>query len=135
MNTNKILVAGLIGGVVAFFLGWLFFGILFPDLLKIPLEGFMKPEAEMVMWAMIAANLLWGLFLAYIFVQWANISTWISGAKAGATVGFFISAIFDTGYYAMSNMFTLNSMLIDIVVNTLFAGLTGAVIGWWLGRK
>ena len=125
----------MIGGVVAFFLGWLFFGILFPDLLKIPLEGFMKPEAEMVMWAMIAANLLWGLFLAYIFVQWANISTWISGAKAGATVGFFISAIFDTGYYAMSNMFTLNSMLIDIVVNTLFAGLTGAVIGWWLGRK
>ena len=135
MNTNKILVAGLIGGVFAFFFGWLVFGFLFPDLMKIPLEGFMKAETDMVMWAMIASNLLWGLLMAYIFVQWANISTWLAGAKAGATLGFLISAAYDFGFFAMTNMYTLNSMLIDIVVNTLFVGIIGAVIGWWLGRK
>ncbi len=135
MNTNKILVAGLIGGIFAFFFGWLVFGLLFPDLMKIPLEGFMKPEADMVMWAMFVSNLLWGLLMAYIFVQWANISTWMAGAKAGATLGLLISAAYDFGFFAMTNMFTLNSMLIDIVVNTLYVGILGAVVGLWLGRK
>jgi hypothetical protein len=59
MNTNKILVAGLVGGVFAFFFGWLVFGILFPDLMKIPIDGFMKPETDMVIWAMVISNLLW----------------------------------------------------------------------------
>lgn len=135
MNTNKILVAGLIGGIFAFFFGWLVFGLLFPDLMKIPLEGFMKSEADMVMWAMFVSNLLWGLLMAYIFVQWANISTWMAGAKAGATLGLLISAAYDFGFFAMTNMFTLNSMLIDIVVNTLYVGILGAVVGLWLGRK
>ncbi len=31
MNTNKILLAGLIGGVVAFVLGFLFYGVLLTD--------------------------------------------------------------------------------------------------------
>lgn len=135
MNTNKILVAGLVGGVFAFFFGWLVFGMLFPDLMKIPLEGFMKAEADMVMWAMVVSNLVWGLLMAYIFVQWANITTWLGGAKAGATLGLLISAAYDFSFFAMTNMFTLNSMLIDIIVNTLFVGIMGAVVGWWLGRK
>lgn len=135
MNTNKILVAGLVGGVFAFFFGWLVFGMLFPDLMKIPLEGFMKPEADMVMWAMVVSNLLWGLLMAYIFVQWANITTWLAGAKAGATLGLLISAAYDFGFFAMTNMFTLNSMLIDIIVNTIYVGIMGAVVGWWLSRK
>jgi uncharacterized membrane protein len=76
-----------------------------------------------------------GILIAYIFVQWANISTWLTGAKAGAILGFLISAAYDFGFFAMTHMFTLNSMAIDIIVNTFYVGIMGAVVGWWLGRK
>ncbi|MBK9735023.1 MAG: hypothetical protein IPO92_08670 [Saprospiraceae bacterium] len=63
------------------FFGWLVFGIIFKDAMNVPMEGFMKPESEFVMWAMVVSNLMWGLLMAYIFVQWANISTWMSGQQ------------------------------------------------------
>ncbi|MBK9737525.1 MAG: hypothetical protein IPO92_22255 [Saprospiraceae bacterium] len=135
MNTNKILIAALIGGVFSFFFGWLVFGIIFKDAMNVPMEGFMKPESEFVLWAMVVSNLMWGLLMAYIFVQWANISTWMSGATAGAILGFLISAAYDFGFFAMTNMFTMSSMLTDIAVNTVYVGIMGAVVGWWLGRK
>jgi len=135
MNTNKILVAGLIGGVAAFLLGWLVFGILLKDAMVSPVAGFMKPEEDMIWWAMIASNLIWGTTYAYIFVQWANISTWMSGAKAGATLGLLIALSYDLSFYAMSNMFTMQSMVTDVLASVFMSAAIGAVIGWWLGRK
>lgn len=85
----------------------------------------MKAEADMVMWAMIASNLLWGLLMAYIFVQWANISTWLPGLKQVLRLDFLLVQHMILVFFAMTNMYTLNSMLIDIVVNTLFVGIMG----------
>ena len=135
MNTNKILVAGLIGGVAAFLLGWLVFGILLKDAMVSPVAGFMKPEEDMIWWAMIASNLIWGMTYAYIFVQWASISTWMTGAKAGAILGLLISLSYDLSFFAMTNMFTMQSMLMDVLASVFMSAAIGAVIGWWLGRK
>lgn len=135
MNTNKILVAGLIGGVFSFFFGWLVFGILLKDMMPSGMASVMRPEADMIMWAMIVSNLVWGLLMAFIFVQWANISTWMSGAKAGAILGLLIATAYDMNFYAMSTLFTLQDVVMDIVMNTLFVAVMGAVVGWWLGRK
>ncbi len=135
MNTNKILVAGLIGGVFSFFFGWLLFGILLKDMMPSGMASVLRPEADMIMWAMIVSNLVWGLLMAFIFVQWANISTWMSGAKAGAILGLLIATAYDMNFYAMSTLFTLQDVVMDIVMNTLFVAVMGAVVGWWLGRK
>jgi len=135
MNTNKILVAGLIGGVFSFFFGWLVFGILLKDMMPSGMASVLRPEADMIMWAMIVSNLVWGLLMAFIFVQWANISTWMSGAKAGAILGLLIATAYDMNFYAMSTLFTLQDVVMDIVMNTLFVAVMGAVVGWWLGRK
>jgi uncharacterized membrane protein len=134
MNTKKILIAGLVGGIAAFFLGWLLFGILLKDMGPDPLPGFMREDADFVMWAMVLSNLFFGILLAYIYVQWANIATWITGAKAGAILGFLIGASYDLSYFAMSNVFTLSSMITDILLTTVWTALIGAIIGWWLSR-
>ena len=135
MNTNKVLVTGLIGGVFAFFFGWLFYGILFKDLMPNNVPGLMKPESEMVMWAMIVSNLVFGIFLAYIFVRMGDVTTWLSGAREGAIFGLLYAVSLDLGFYSMSNMHTMNSMLADIAMNTVFNAVVGALLGWWLGRK
>ena len=135
MNLKKITLVGLLGGVFSFFFGWLLFGIIFKDSMAYQLEGVMKGESEMVWWAMIASNLLWGLFFAYIFVQWANITTWLAGLKAGAILGFLIVAAFDVGLFSMTNLLTLNSMVIDILLNTVYCAIMGAFIGWVAGKN
>lgn len=135
MNTNKILVAGLIGGVFSFFFGWLLWGIIFKDMMPAGMATVARAESDMIMWAMIASSLLWGIFMAYVFVQWANISTWQGGAKAGAIMGLLISAAYDTSFYSMTTLFTLQDIVLDVALNTFFVGAMGAVIGWWLGRK
>jgi hypothetical protein len=135
MNTNRILLAGLVGGIFAFFFGWLLFGIILSAWMPSGMTSVLRPEADMVMWAMGLSNILWGIFLAYIFVQWANISTWQGGAWAGAIIGFFISAAYDTGFFAMTTMYTLKDVAIDVALNTVYVAVTGAVIGLWLGWK
>ena len=58
MDTKKFVLAGLIGGVAYFFLGWLVYGILLMDLMAIP-EEFRSiieyPEEEFRISYMIAA--------------------------------------------------------------------------------
>lgn len=135
MNTNRILLAGLVGGVFAFFFGWLLWGIIFRDMMPSGMASVAKADADMIIWAMVASNLLWGVLMAYIFVQWANISTWQSGATAGAILGLLISAAYDFGFFAMTTLFTLQDVAIDVALNTFFVAVMGAVVGWWLGWK
>ncbi|MBK7094906.1 MAG: hypothetical protein IPH57_07625 [Saprospiraceae bacterium] len=135
MNLKKITIVGLIGGVFAFFFGWLFFGIIFKDVMAFQMEGVWRGETEMVWWAMILSNLLWGWFFAFIFIHWANITTWFSGLKGGAILGFLMMAAFDSSMFSMTNLLTFNSMVIDILLNTVYTALIGAFIGWVAGKN
>lgn len=136
MNLQKILVSGILVGVVSFFLGWLIWGILLADFTKIAgMAPVSRAETDMVMWAMVASNLLWGIFLAYVFVQWANITTFQTGAIAGATLGFIIVLALDMGFYAMTTMYTIEDIVKDVLINTVYMALLGGILGWWLGRK
>ncbi len=135
MKNNKILIGGLIGGIASFFLGWIIYGIIFKDAMNSPISGLMKPESEMIWWALIASCLFQGLLVSYIFGHWANITTAAGGATAGAIIGVIMSLYFDLGIYASTNMFTVNSMMTDIALSTLMMAAIGAVVGWWHGRS
>ena len=134
MNTQKILIAGVIGGVFAFLAGFVIWGLLLKDVSPSGMDNVMRGDENMVWWALVVSNLLWSFLLAYIFVQWANISTLQGGAVAGGLLGFLISAAYDTGMYSMTTLFELKDVLMDIITNTVWTALIGAIIGWWLGR-
>ncbi len=139
MNTNKILLAGLIGGVASFFAGWLIWGILLADFMKAntsaAAQDTMRSENNMVWWALILGNLASGLLLALIFGRWGKISTLATGAKAGAVIGLLVSLYYDMVTYGTANMMTLNGTLANILANAVVFGITGAAAGWYLGRK
>lgn len=134
MNTQKILIAGVIGGVFAFLAGFVIWGLLLKDVSPSGMANVMRGDENMVWWALVVSNLLWGFLLAYIFVQWANISTLQGGAVAGGLLGFLISAAYDTGMYSITTLFELKDVLMDIITNTVWTALIGTIIGWWLGR-
>ncbi len=132
MNTNKILLGGLAGGVAYFFLGWLVYGILLGSVFESPAAVAKDP---MEMWAMALSCLLFGLLLALIFGRWANISTFMTGAQAGALIGALVAAWVDFSMFSMYNFVSLQQVLIDIVVAAVVAAITGGIVGLALGYK
>ena len=133
MNTNRFLLAGLVGGIVYLLLGYLVWGILLADVMSDPdSAGFMRDTP--IWWALIIGNLAMGLLVAYIFERWARISTAETGAVAGATLGAFMAMTYDFVMYGTSNAISLTGVLIDIVAMTIVLAIVGAVVGWMLGR-
>ena len=68
-------------------------------------------------------------FITYIFVKWAHISTFKSGLRGGAAIGFLMVLSYNLTMYGVSNLSNLTATIVDIVVATVVAAIVGGVIG------
>lgn len=136
MKTNKILIAGIAGGIAFFILGWLIYGMVLSSYMQSQSNpAIMRPMAEMKWWALIISNLVWGFLLAFIY-DWSNVRTLSSGAGKGAILGLTLAIAMDLGFYSMYTMFSgLTPVIIDIVASVVMFTITGAVIGWVYSRN
>src|SRR5580693_2654137 len=140
MDTKKFLIGTLVGGVVLFILGYLFYGMLLMNFFiqhsHAP-AGLMKAMSELVWWALILGNLASGALLTYIFLKLGNVNSFGTGASIAAAVGFFTSLSFDLIRYATENSADLTAMFADVVVflvmNAIAGGIIAAVLG--MGKK
>ncbi len=128
MNAKFFLVSGIVGGIVDYLLGWLFYGIIFKD--QFPVTG----EMNLVMIAL--GSLTLGLFISYIFVKWAQISTWQTGLQAGAIIGLFLAFYYDFFASAMKATTDINwqMMGLDIILTIIMSALVGATIALVNGK-
>ncbi len=134
MNTNKLLLSGVAGGVAFFLLGFLVYGVLLMRFFEAnagTATGVMKEPMDW--WALILGNLAWGFLLAVIFVRWANISTFATGLRAGAIIGLLTGLSFDLMIYGTSNLSSLTGTIVDILVFTALSAVAGGVVGLVLG--
>jgi len=134
MQTNKILLGGVAGGVALFLLGWVIYGILLMDYATTNYNQCMnRPNMEMIWWALILSNLAYGVLIAYLFSR-TGTTGFIGGAKLGAIIGILLSISIDLGYYSMTTMYTHPSaIVVDIIAYTIYIAIAGAVIAWVMG--
>jgi len=123
MKTKNFLISGIAGGIVDFFLGWIFYGMLFKDSFPQPEEG----SNAMVM--IFLGCITFGLFTAYIFTKWAQISTAITGAKAGAVIGLFVALFSNFFNMAMTTDGSIQTAALDVGIGIVMTAIIGAVIG------
>lgn len=138
MDTSKIIVAGLVGGVVAFILGFLVWGLALNSFMAEntgSATGVMKSEADFNWIAMVLGHLSYGLLFAIVFGRWASISTFATGAKAGAVLGFLFGFTSDMIMYGSTNIMNLTGTIVDIVAMTIIGAIVGGVVALMLGRK
>jgi hypothetical protein len=135
MDMKKFLTGTIVGGIAFFFLGYLFYGVMLAGFFSshYATSASMKSMDDIVWWALILGNLSSGALLSYIFLKWANISSFGGGASAAATVGFFIGLSMDLIRFATEGTFDLTASLADTVVMTVMYGVAGGIIGAVLG--
>ena len=134
MNSKNYFLAGILGGIVHFLLGWLIYGMLLMDYMEEnagPALGVNR--VDMLLWSIGLGSLLYGFFLSYIFSCVGQVKTAATGAKSGAWVGFLVAGAIDFTMYGTTNISTLNAVAVDIVAATVLASITGAVVAWVLG--
>lgn len=136
MNSNKFLIAGIVGGVVFFLLGWLLYGMALTSFFNDNLwaSNMMKEKPD-PMWALIIGQLVSGFFLAYIIGK-ANVSSVGGGAMIGFVAGLLICIGFDLTFYGVGNFYSaspLKGIAVDAIVSAALSAITGAVIGWVYG--
>lgn len=136
MNVQKLIIGGIIGGIVFFLLGWLIYGILLMDFMtqhsRSNPEAF-RSETEMVWWAMIGGNLMLGMLYSYVIHRIGS-KGWSAGAMTGGTVGFLMSLAYDLMMYAQLDLFGKTALAADVAAAVVIGAITGAVLGWWNGR-
>ena len=131
MNTKNFIVGGLIGGVVYFLLGWLFYGNLMNQFF-IDHPGTAtnvdRPMDQFVWWSLGLGNLLFGFLLAYVFAR-SGVATLTSGLIVGGIVGFLACAAIDFTMYGTTNIASKQMVAADIAVFTVMSAIVGAIIG------
>lgn len=132
----RILRGTVIGGIVYFFLGWLVYGYLLMDVYANHMnQCAQRAEADMIWWAMIAANLLFALLLTLI-LNWSDAKNIKDGIKTSALFGIIMAAAIDLSFYSYTTTFnSFSVVLIDIIITAVMAGVIGAVIVLTWGKK
>jgi len=135
MNTKKFIVGGLVGGIVYFLLGYLFYGNLFSDFFMKnagSATGVSRPMDQFVWWALALGNIFGGFLLSYVFIK-SNVRTVGSGLLTGAAIGLLMAASYDLISYGTSNLTTTTGVVGDIGIFALMSAIAGAVVAWILG--
>lgn len=128
MNTKSFLIAGLVGGIIKWLLGWMFYGVL-------PEDFFTQPKDSIkTMVSILAGCLTVGLFISYIFNRWAKVSTAKNGVKAGLIIGVFMGLISNLFNMAFLKGLTYGMFATDVIVTIFTMAITGGVIGLLLGK-
>ena len=137
MDWTKFLIGSVLGGITYFLLGWLVYGILLYDLTALDPDVaavVQYSEDEFKMSFMIIACIITGALYTLILMKWAKVSTFMGGFKVTAVIGVLITL--SVGF-SMASMFKMNSIdqiFINAVGDIICSGVTGGVIGWYLGR-
>nr|WP_315176982.1 hypothetical protein [uncultured Flavobacterium sp.] len=126
MNVKNFLVSGIVGGIVEFLLGWLFYGILFKN--SFPTNG-----NENMLFIFLGC-MIFGFFVSYIFTKWAGISNVATGLKAGAVIGLFMSLYSNFFMNSMTAEVNYQTMGLDVAITVVMAALVGAVIALVNGK-
>lgn len=134
MNT-KTLISGIVAGIVAFFVGFLIYGLAMADYFMSAMPsypGLLKDPGDI--WAIGVGSLIWGILLAWLLNS-AAVVTAARGASYAA-IAFFLYTL-GSGFIAFGqmNMFSIQAIFVDAVCCALMMAVGGAVAGWMLGRK
>ncbi len=135
MNIKKLLIGGIVGGILYFGLGYLIYGNLLMSFMQNHPGTAMnvdRAEADFQFLYLIIGNLAMGFLLAYIFVK-SSINSMGGGFVTGGIVGLLISVGFDSVMYATTNIASKTGIAADVCAFTVISAIVGAAVAMVMG--
>lgn len=116
----KLIISTIVGFLVLFLLGWLFYGMLFMNYFAEGYENIARSPESMRMWAIIVANLMQALLISLIYSKFFNKGG--SPVGQGFTCGFWLGLLTTVPYifYMYASMAIANWQV--VVVDGFIAG-------------
>jgi hypothetical protein len=128
MDTQRYILATVVGGVTLFILGFLTYGLTLVDFFAAnSAPGIMKETP--IFWSIGLGELLLAGLLTLTLGCWAGVKSIGEGLKSGALFGILLSLAVGMTLYGATNMSNFTATLVDVLVNTVRVALAGAVIG------
>lgn len=84
---------------------------------------------EPVIPIILLGDIIFAGLITYIFTQWAQISTFAGGAKAGAVIGLMAYLAFNLISLGTANVHTWPSAIVGGICYGVITAITGGVIG------
>ncbi len=131
----NVLWATLAGAITMMLLGFLIYVVLLPNLfgnMGIS-ENIMREPPLFVM--IFLGNVAGSLLLAHVFSKWCMITTFPTGAKAGAIFGLLIALYAGLIQYGTTTISeSVTPYLADAIFSAILWAITGGVVGLVLGK-
>ncbi len=135
MNTKRIVIGTLAGGITMFLVGWLIWGLIFADFFAANVGSATGVVREsFLVWAIVLGTFSLAALVTLAVESQAGTSTILDGFKIGAIVGFLVWFGVDFIYYGFTNISNLTATIVDPLLEIVRTGIGGAVIVAVLGR-
>ena len=130
----KLILSTIVGGIVLFILGWIFYVLIFGSFITENFGNIMRTPEDYKLWAVIVANFLEALFLAWIYPKgYKGGSPAKEGFMFGIDFGLLMSVPFMFYMWAQYPV-TWQAALIDGLIMLVITIITGLVIGLVYGK-
>ena len=123
MKVKNFVISGLIGSIVVFLLDGLFYNVIFKDYFP------STDVNDYTLLYILIGELVYGLFVSYIFIKWAQIKTFTPGARAGAIIGLFLGIYISFFHMALMADAKVSVAVLDTGIMILTSAVMGGLIG------
>jgi hypothetical protein len=128
MNAKRLAIGSIVGTIVIYALGELFWVYLFADFFNANGGGAVGvTRPEIILWALILGTLLYGV-LVTLTLEWRGSKSVVGGLITGAIVGALLWGTTDFTHYALNTMNNLAATIADTVLEGVRGGVAGAII-------
>ncbi len=135
MDIKRFIIGTVVGGITLYILGYVIFELAFADFFAAnagSATGVWKDPQ--VIWAIALGTLSYSALITLAIGTRAGSTTIVEGLKVGAIVGFLMWFGADLIIYGVWNLSNLTATIADSVLETIRAGIGGAVIAAVLAK-
>jgi len=135
MDTKRLVIGTLAGGIMMYLVGYLIWGMVFADFFAANGGSATGVARESnIVWAVVLGTLSLGALVTLAVGSQSGDATIMNGFKVGAIVGFLVWFGVDFIHYGVRNLSNLTATIVDPLLEIVRTGIGGAVIALVLGK-
>lgn len=135
MDTKRLAIGTLVGGVILYALGYLIFDLAFADFYAANAGSATGvPRNPQLVWAVALGSLSYAALVTLAIGSRAGSFNIGAGVKIGAVVGFLLWFTVDLILYGVTNVTNLTRAVVDPLLELVRGGIAGGIIAVVLGK-